>query len=102
MITMNWIMVKKLIVIIQTHFGFPKKSIRESLVPGNIVKLIFRMEETHGSDDLSVERMWVEVTKVHQGHYEGVLANDPSGSNCIQCGQTVYFNACHVIDIYSE
>jgi len=83
-------------------FWIPEKEVRESLAPGNIVKLIFRMEETKGSDDVSVERMWVETTRIHQGFYEGILDNDPAGSDCVQCGQTVYFRACHIIDIYEE
>ncbi|MDG0797957.1 DUF2314 domain-containing protein [Pectobacterium punjabense] len=83
-------------------FWIPAKAMRESLEPGDFVKLIFRMEETAGSDDLSVERMWVNVTKKHPAFYEGVLDNEPTGSDCVQCGQTVTFHACHVIGIYGK
>jgi len=83
-------------------FGIPERTERESLNPGDIVKLIFRMEETKGSEDVSVERMWVEVVNKHQHFYEGVLDNDPSGSECVKCGQTVYFQTCHIISIYEE
>ncbi|MES9970526.1 MAG: DUF2314 domain-containing protein [Candidatus Thiodiazotropha sp.] len=83
-------------------FWIPEKQARESLVPGKIVKLIFRMEETKGSDEICVERMWVKIMKIHQGFYEGALDNDPAGSDCVKCGQTVYFKACHVIDIYAD
>jgi len=81
-------------------YWIPEKEVRESLQPGKVVKLVFRMEETKGSDDVSVERMWVQITNKHQGFYEGILDNDPSGSECVECGQTVYFQSCHVIDVH--
>ncbi|MCR8922800.1 DUF2314 domain-containing protein [Dasania sp. GY-MA-18] len=83
-------------------FWIPDSEVRESLSAGDLVKLIFRMEEKKGSDDVSVERMWVEVTNKHESLYEGVLDNDPSGSNCVHCGQTVYFQPCHVIAVHDE
>ncbi|WP_373033752.1 DUF2314 domain-containing protein [Sulfurovum sp.] len=83
-------------------FSIPNKEIRGSLKPGNIVKLIFRMEETPGSDEVSVERMWVQVTKTHKFYYEGVLDNVPTGSECVNYGQTVNFKSCHVIDVYED
>lgn len=83
-------------------FWIPDKNIRESLETGSIVKLVFRMEVTAGSDELSVERMWVRVTDKHQHMYEGELDNDPNGSDCISSGQTVFFQACHVIEVHGN
>ncbi|MCP4471067.1 MAG: DUF2314 domain-containing protein [Gammaproteobacteria bacterium] len=83
-------------------FWIPEKEKRESLKPGDIVKLIFRMEETKGSDDVSVERMWVEVTAANASFYTGKLDNDPSGSDCVTCGQLVHFHSYHVISIHEE
>ncbi|MGI8470701.1 DUF2314 domain-containing protein [Pectobacterium brasiliense] len=83
-------------------FWIPDKAVRESLVPDDFVKLIFRMEKTAGADELSVERMWVRVTKKHHAFYQGVLDNSPTGSDCVQCGQTVTFHSCHVIGIYGK
>lgn len=83
-------------------YWIPEKNLRESLSSGDLVKLVFRMEETKGSEDLSVERMWVEIKQKHDEIYEGILDNDPAGSECVVCGQTVYFKACHVIQIYEE
>jgi len=83
-------------------YEMPEKDIRESLEVGSIAKLVFRMEKTKGSDELSVERMWVRVTNTHLNFYEGVLDNDPNGSSCVVCGQTVYFQSCHVIDVHTE
>ena len=81
-------------------FWIPPKELRQALEPGDIVKLIFRMEESVGSEDISVERMWVEVTSKHDGYYQGVLDNDPSGSECIEAGHEVTFQPRHIIDVY--
>ena len=81
-------------------YWIPERKLRESLEPGEIVKLVFRMEETKGSDNVAVERMWVEITNKDQGFYEGILDNDPSGSECVNCGQTVYFLPCHINYVY--
>lgn len=83
-------------------FWIPEKEAREAIEPGDILKLIFRMEEKNGSDEVSVERMWVEVTNKQRDFYIGTLDNDPSGSECVKCGQTVYFQSCHVIAIFEE
>ncbi|WP_245921495.1 DUF2314 domain-containing protein [Bowmanella denitrificans] len=81
-------------------FLIPDKHRRESLEIGALVKLIFSMQVTAGSEETSVERMWVEVTSIEKGHFVGRLDNQPYGSNCVVCDQVVYFQACHVIDIY--
>src|SRR5690606_398218 len=83
-------------------FWIPEKSARESLVIGDLVKLIFSMEGRAGSEGASVERMWVEVTEICEGHYVGRLDNEPYGSECVKCDQTVFFQPRHVIDIYRE
>ena len=83
-------------------FLIPEKEDRESLKVGDLVKLIFSMEENIGSDEVSVERMWVKITDVYPNYYKGKLDNDPAGSDCVQCGQLDTFQACHVIDIYEE
>jgi len=83
-------------------YEIPEKDVRESLQAGSIAKLVFRMEASEGSDELSVERMWVRVTKTHPDFYEGVLDNEPNGSDCVVYGQIVYFQSCHIIDIHIE
>ncbi|CCG97249.1 conserved hypothetical protein [Marinobacter nauticus ATCC 49840] len=83
-------------------FWIPEKSTRESLRVGDLVKLIFSMEETTGSEATSVERMWVEVTQVYEGYYLGRLDNEPYGSDCLKCDQDVFFQSRHVIDIYQD
>jgi len=83
-------------------FWLPARSLRENLQPGELVKLIFRMEDKSGPDALSVERMWVEVTEIISNGYVGKLDNDPGGGVYIQCGEVVCFSAEHVIEIYDE
>ncbi len=83
-------------------FWIPEMGIRESLQPGSLAKLIFRMEETKGSNEVSVERMWVQVIHKDQNHYKGTLENDPAGSECVKFGQTVHFQPCHVIEVYEN
>ncbi|MGG2399609.1 DUF2314 domain-containing protein [Pseudomonas sp. SH1-B] len=83
-------------------FWIPEKSARESLQAGDLVKLVFSMEETPGSEATSVERMWVEVTRVFEDYYAGRLDNEPYSSECVKCGQTVLFQPRHVIDIYQD
>lgn len=77
-------------------FWLPPIEQRETLRPGDLVKLIFRIEfgeETH------VERMWVRVTEVRAESYVGVLDNDPYCTDEIQSGMRVEFHADHVIQI---
>jgi uncharacterized protein YegJ (DUF2314 family) len=83
-------------------FWVPEKEVRESLKVDELVKLIFSMEETKGSEETAVERMWVEITAKYPNYFQGKLDNDPSGSDCVFYGQLVTFQPCHVIDIYEE
>ena len=63
-------------------FGIPPRAVRESLVFGDSAKLIF-VPDVIGPDTASGtpaptgERMWVTVTKLVDGRYEGELANEP-------------------------
>jgi len=84
------------------HYVLDNGEELNSLQAGSIAKLVFRMEASEGSDELSVERMWVRVTKTHPDFYEGVLDNVPNGSDCVVYGQIVYFQSCHIIDIHIE
>lgn len=60
------------------------------------------MEETAGSEETPVERIWVEVTQIFEGDYLGRLDNEPYGGKCVKCSQTVLFQPRHVIDIYQD
>ena len=77
-------------------FQIPSQERRESLKPGDLAKLIFRIEF---GDEAHVERMWVQVTAVRPEFYVGVLDNDPCCTDEIRSGMRVEFHADHVIDI---
>ena len=79
-----------------TTFEIPPQQDRESLHPGDLVKLIFRIEF---ADEAHVERMWVRVAEVRPEFYVGVLDNDPYCTNEIRSGMKVEFHADHVIQI---
>ena len=83
-------------------FEIPSRELREKLKVGDIVKLIFRMEERANKEEVSVERMWVEIQEKNGSYYSGILDNDPSGEVLVECGITVNFKAEHIIQIYEE
>ena len=61
-------------------FWMPPKEERESLRPGDIVKLMFRMilrDPGSGAEQEKVERMWVGVTGRDGRGYVRALDNDP-------------------------
>jgi len=79
-----------------TTFEIPPQKDRDSLRPGDLVKLIFRIEF---DDEIHVERMWVRVTEVRPEFYLGILDNDPYCTEEIRSGMRVEFHADHVIQI---
>jgi len=83
-------------------FWIPSRVLRENLQAGDLVKLIFRMEEKENQDDVSVERMWVEIKDKNGLFYTGNLDNDPNGEVLVKCGVSVNFKAEHIIEIYEE
>ena len=83
-------------------FEIPPREIRDNLKVGYLVKLIFRMEQRTNQEEISVERMWVEITEKKGSYYSGVLDNDPSTDVFVECGITVNFKAEHIIQIYEE
>ena len=77
-------------------FEIPSQAERESLRPGDLAKLMFRIEF---DDEAHVERMWVQVAEVKPEFYVGVLDNDPDCTEEIRIGMRVEFHADHVIQI---
>jgi hypothetical protein len=85
-----------------TTFYLPPAEIRESLQPGQLVKLIFRISlvDEDQSESVQVERMWVIVeNNLLDGTYSGILDNDPYCTRDIQAGMKVIFNPKHVIQV---
>ena len=76
-------------------FWMPPLAERQSLQPGDLVKLVFLGEPVP-------ERMWVRVLSGEpEGSYYGTLINTPLGLEGIDYGDEVFFSASHVIDFES-
>ncbi len=84
-------------------FYLPPADVRSSLLPGQIVKLIFRIE-LEDNDQVrtqEVERMWVIVRiPLTDGKYVGTLDNDPQCTEGIKSGMKVVFEPRHVIQLH--
>ena len=79
-------------------FHKPSSEAVQLLKPEDGVKLIFRFD----SDDPeapNAERMWVEITKVSDRKFEGVLDNDPAYIKDIKCGDPLTFKRKHIIQV---
>lgn len=82
-------------------FPIPSRAARESLEPGEIVKLLFCY--TGDPEEDFVERMWVIVeSRDKHGRYVGVLDNDPIDIPDLEAGMALPFTAEHIIDIDEE
>lgn len=81
-------------------FHIPPREKREGLNPGDIVKLIFRLET---ETEAFVERMWVIVKEKNAtGTFTGLLDNDSTCTDEIKSGLEVIFGPEHVIAIYTK
>jgi len=85
------------------QFEIPPRAVRELLVFGDSAKLIFLPDVIgpdlpSGAPAPSGERMWVTVTKVTDGRYEGELVNEPVVVE-VEKGALVTFGPEHVCDI---
>jgi hypothetical protein len=84
-------------------FWLPKLGYRQSLQPGDLVKLIFRISVDDGEEPVAVERMWVIVRERVGDQYLGILDNNPyaiSENEELWSGVELPFSPRHVIDIY--
>ncbi|CAE6754435.1 DUF2314 domain-containing protein [Paraburkholderia aspalathi] len=94
-------------LIAQAHpatFWLPEGERRESLVPGDTVKLIFRIRtvDEFGAEEIKVERMWVTTDRVEDGEYHGRLYNNPLCTPDMTTGFSVSFQSRHVIGIWDS
>lgn len=85
-------------------FWIPPSEQRNNLLPGQIVKLIFRIKTINENKvkEFHVERMWVIVQERLDNVYRGILDNDPYCTDDIRAGLQVYFEPRHVINIHEE
>lgn len=78
-------------------FEIPDREARESLKPGNIVKLIFELQN---STDIAGERMWVEIIGKADNMYIGTLDNDPQFIKDLAAGDKIDFRPEHITEIW--
>lgn len=85
-------------------FWIPPKEERDALVPGQLVKLIFRIltEDESGREEVHVERMWAVVTGREGSLYTGELDNQPYCTEEMNPGMPLCFEARHVINIHKD
>jgi uncharacterized protein YegJ (DUF2314 family) len=76
-------------------FEIPSALERETLKPGDHVKLSFLVDDP----EYGGERMWVEVAKVKGQAYVGTLINQPLFIEDLEWRQEIKFAPCHVIEI---
>jgi hypothetical protein len=83
-------------------FWLPELKDRQSLHPGDLVKLIFRISVDNEDEPVAVERMWVIVRERVGEQYLGILDNDPYAieeNEELWSGVELPFSPRHVIDI---
>jgi len=87
-----------------TSFEIPAATERQSLQPGQIVKLIFRnaLSDGDGKRSEGTERMWVKVDGRLGPFYFGTLDNDARSTREFKAGLKVSFEPRHVIQIWRE
>lgn len=77
-------------------FLIPSREARENVLPGSVVRLIFKIQI---GNLICTESMLVIVVKKTPDHYVGLLANDPVGTSKIKYGDEIKFQPEHVIEI---
>jgi hypothetical protein len=80
-------------------FWIPGAAQRRTLLPGQIVKLVFRISV---GEEVHVERMWVGVASTGPSGYIGRLDNDPYCTAELKAGEEVRFGPEHVIQIHED
>ena len=82
-------------------FGLPARSVRENLKVGDIVKMIFVLNDPDPGVP-GAERMWVTVSARQGANYVGELNNEPALVRGAKVGDFIEFGPEHVIDIYED
>ena len=83
-------------------FRIPPRGARETLRPGDLAKLVFRIMIDDDEEPIAVERMWVIVRERIDGGYFGLLDNEPyalAENERLWPGTELPFEPRHVIDI---
>lgn len=84
-------------------FKIPTRERRESLAPGDGVKLLFDIETREDGRviDRGVDRMWVIIKARSDRGYTGVLDSDPGAAEnlLLHEGDEISFSPEHICDI---
>jgi hypothetical protein len=85
----------------------PQEQQRQSLTPGNDVKLQFeiKIQEDPELGSFSAERMWVKVTEKMGPYYIGKLLSTPACANeqnKLKSNDKITFLPEHIIDIFEK
>jgi hypothetical protein len=75
-------------------YSIPRRLVRETLEPGDYVKLLFKVDPPAGR--VEVERMWVQVVGSKDGVHTGRLANKPEHLRNLRPGDRIDFRPEHV------
>lgn len=79
-------------------FPIPSRQERESLQPGDMVKMVFVLDPPPPTGP-NAERMWVEVRSARDGAYDGWLTNEPKVIPALGLGTFLAFAPEHVAGI---
>jgi hypothetical protein len=82
-------------------FLIPTAEEIEYLKEGNLVKLIFVMNEPI-ANGCRAERMWVKITDTKNNRLQGVLDNHPSFLKTIKYGDKLSFEAVNIASVLSS
>ena len=77
-------------------FPIPTKKEKESLIKGDLVKLIFLDKDNFG------ERMWVEFIEIDDGLLKGLLKNDALDNDDLIYDKVIWFHPNHILEIESK
>jgi len=82
-------------------FYVPSQIIVDNLTVGDLVKLIFVIEEEQ-EDGLGAERMWVEITQIDGQKLIGKLDNEPYRIQDLKVGDEISFGVENICDTEYE
>ena len=80
------------------HFLIPSQEEINQLKLGDQVRLIFVLD-TVLENGCRAERMWVELTEIHDGKFKGRLTNQPAYITSIQLGDELHFVQEHIASL---
>jgi hypothetical protein len=79
-------------------YYLPSEEALELLSVGDAVKIVFHCD-VENDKGWNAERMWVQITRIGGGQYEGFLDNDPYYIPDIKAGDLVQFQSKHIIQM---